>query len=224
MSQYRVKTAALVILTLCPWLASCSMGPNYVATEEPWRKQEELACLSSGLVRETRFVQSRSALGGPGVCGAERPFQMAAADSGRIAMKPPAMLRCPMVPSVDRWLATIVEPAARRHLGGSVAEIRVAASYACRPMNHVGGARLSEHGYANALDVSAFLLADGRVVTVKGGWNGSAEERGFLREVRARSCEVFTTVLGPGADAYHGDHFHLDLARHGRNGERRICK
>lgn len=221
--SYRVPVpiASLALVLLLP---SCGGGPGFVATEEPWRKQEELACLASGVVRESPFVQSRSALGGPSVCGAERPFQIAAADAGRVSLKPPAMLRCPMVPQVDRWLARIVAPAARRHLNTSISEIRVAASYSCRPMNHVGGARLSEHGYANALDVSAFIMADGRVVTIKGGWRGAPEEHAFLSEVRSRSCEEFTTVLGPGADAYHSDHFHLDLARHGRNGERRICK
>ena len=221
--SYRVPvTFASIALLL--FLPSCGGGPNFVATEEPWRKQEELACLASGVVRESPFVQSRSALGGPSVCGAERPFHIAAADAGRVLMKPPAMLRCPMVPQVDRWLARIVEPAARRYLGASITEIRVAASYSCRPMNHVGGARLSEHGYANAIDVSAFIMTDGRVVTVKGGWRGAPEEHAFLAEVRARSCEEFTTVLGPGADAYHSDHFHLDLARHGRDGQGRICK
>ncbi len=204
-------------------LPSCSSGPNFVAQDEPWRKQEELACLSSGIVQESPFVQGRSALGGPSVCGAERPFQVAAAN-GRVAMNPPATLRCPMIPSVDRWMANIVEPAAQRHFGTPIREIRVAASYSCRPMNNVGGGRLSEHGFANALDVSAFVMADGNTVTIKGGWNGSPQERAFLREVRSRSCEEFTTVLGPGADAYHGDHFHLDLARHGRDGTGRVCK
>ncbi len=217
--QFRVLTAIASALVL----PSCSMGPDFVAKDEPWRRQVEIACLSSGVVRESPLVQGRSALGGPSFCGAERPFQMAAAN-GRVAMNPPATLRCPMVPQVDRWMANIVEPAASRHFGVPVREIKVAASYACRPMNHVGGGRLSEHGYANALDVSAFILADSRVITIKGGWNGTPQERAFLREVRARSCEEFTTVLGPGADAYHGDHFHLDLARHGRDGQGRICK
>jgi hypothetical protein len=211
-------------LALVLVLASCGTGPSFVATEEPWRKQEEVACLASGAVQESPFVQSRSALGGPSLCGAERPFQMAAADGGRVGLKPSAMLRCPMVPQVNRWVSRIVEPAARYHLGASLAELRVAASYSCRPMNHVDGGRLSEHGYANALDVSAFVMTNGRVVTIKGGWNGAPEERAFLRAVRSGSCEEFTTVLGPGADAYHGDHFHLDLARHGRDGKGRICK
>ena len=91
-------------------------------------------------------------------------------------------------------------------------------------MNHVSGARLSEHGHANAVDISAFVLADGRTVHVKSGWWGAFAERNFLRAVHGGACSIFTTVLGPNYDANHRDHFHLDLARHGRDGEGRICK
>jgi hypothetical protein len=87
----------------------------------------------------------------------------------------------------------------------------------------VNGALLSEHGHANALDVSGFVLADGRVVSVRTGWQGASwPEQSFLRAVHGGSCRVFTTVLGPDYDSLHHDHFHLDLARHRDDG--RICK
>lgn len=116
----------------------------------------------------------------------------------------------------------VVLPAARYHLRANVVELKVAGSYSCRPMNHVHGGRLSEHGHANAIDLSAFVLDNGTVVTVKGGWWGALAERNFLRAVHGGACTVFTTVLGPAYDANHRDHFHLDLARH--NAEGRICK
>ena len=65
----------------------------------------------AGVVRATPFVQTRSALGGPSVCGATRPFEMSAAAAGRVQMRPAALLRCPMVPQVDRWISTAVLPA-----------------------------------------------------------------------------------------------------------------
>lgn len=211
--------ACLVLLWGCG-----SDGPNFVAKDEPWRGAEERACLNAGAVRATSFVQERSALGGPSVCGTEHPFEMSAALGGRVAMRPTAMLRCPMVPTVERWIADVVEPAARFHFATSVAELTVAASYSCRPMNHVDGARLSEHGYANALDISVFKLADGRSVSVKAGWYGDTRERAFLRAVHDGTCGYFTTVLGPEYDSNHRDHFHMDLARHGQDGLNRICK
>jgi hypothetical protein len=215
---------AVVGAALLVW--GCSSSQNsFVAKHEPWRADEEQACLASGLIRESPFVQVRSSLGAPSeFCGASRPFEMTAAAQGRVAMKPAAMLRCPMIPAVERWIQTVVEPAARAHLGVPLVEVKVAASYSCRPMNHVSGARLSEHGHANALDVSEFHLADGRAITVKSGWYGSDRERGFLRAVHDGACREFTTVLGPEHDAMHRDHFHMDLARHGRDGFSRICK
>ncbi len=201
-----------------------SQGPNFVAKDEPWRNAEELACLKAGAVHQSSFVQPRSALGGPSVCGTEHPFEMSAAMGGRVSMRPAAMLRCPMIPTVDRWVAEVVEPAARFHFRTSIAEVKVAASYSCRPMNHVDGARLSEHGYANALDVSAFTFVDGHTITVKGGWHGDSREQAFLRTVHDGTCRYFTTVLGPEYDSNHRDHFHMDLARHGGDGLTHICK
>lgn len=220
LSRVRVALPLIALLTL--W--GCSTAPEFVARNEPWRADEENACLASGAVRESAHLRGRSTLGGPSVCGAARPFEMSAAARGRIAMKPPALLRCPMIPQVERWMATAVEPAARLYLGAQVVELKVAASYSCRPINHQSGGRLSEHGHANALDISAFYLDDGRVVTIKAGWHGEAGERAFLRAVHQGACDSFTTVLGPDADRFHHDHFHVDLARHGRDGLTRICK
>ena len=206
-------------------LMGCSTGgPDFVAKHEPWRETEESACLAAGVVRQSPFLQTRSALGGPSFCGAAKPFEMSAADQGRVSMRPPALLRCPMIPQVERWVTNVVKPSAEYYFGMPVVEMKVAASYGCRPMNNQSGAKLSEHGYANALDVSAFTLVDGRVVTVKAGWCGAERERLFLRAVHAGACQEFTTVLGPNSDSFHHDHFHVDLARRGRDGRGRYCK
>jgi hypothetical protein len=218
------RVVPFVCLTLAAVLHGCGKGPDFIAREEPWRADDERACIASNIATANPFASPRSALGGPSACGALRPYDVSATAAGRVSLKPTATLRCPMVPAVDHWVRTVVEPAAREHLRTDMVEMKVAASYACRPMNHVSGGKLSEHGYANALDVSSFHLADGRVVTVKGGWKGTSDEQAFLRAVHQGACLTFTTVLGPKADAMHHDHFHLDLARHGRNGEIRICK
>lgn len=220
MYQSRVAIALAVLASLALW--ACSSRPTFVTKDEPWRADEERACLASGYVRESPFVTVRSGLGGPSVCGALQPFTVSATARGLVSLQPPALLRCPMIPAVEHWMERIVMPAARYYLRGNVVGLKVAGSYSCRPMNHVSGGRLSEHGHANALDISAFVLDNGTVVTVKGGWWGALAERNFLRAVHDGSCSVFTTVLGPDYDAHHRDHFHLDLARH--NAEGRICK
>ena len=118
-------------------------------------------------MRETRFISARSALGGPSVCGALQPFTVSATANGWVQMQPAALLRCQMVPAVEDWTQRVVIPAARYYYGVQVAELKVAGSFSCRPMNNVSGSFLSEHGHANAVDISGFVLADGRVVTVK---------------------------------------------------------
>lgn len=227
MSMSRI--AFLVSCALVPLLVhGCGRGDGgttFVAKREPWRAVDEAQCLKSGIVRESRFVHTRSLLGGPSACGAEQPFEMSAALDGRIQLTPPAILRCPMIPAVDRWVHDVVAPAARFHFGVPLDTLKVAASYGCRPINHKWGAKLSEHGLANAIDISEFHLADGRKVSVKGGWwSENVQERAFLRAVHRGACDSFTTVLGPHADIYHRDHFHMDLARHGRDGTYRVCK
>jgi hypothetical protein len=206
------------------WAGGCSQQPNFVAVEEPWRDEDERACLAAGVVRENTFITARAGLGGPSVCGALRPFWVAATAQGYVQLRPGALLRCPMIPAVEFWVERVVLPAARQHFGMSVSELKVAASYSCRPMNNADGARLSEHGHANALDISGFVLSNGHTVSVQTGWWGALAERNFLRVVHQGACRVFTTVLGPGYDANHRDHFHLDLARHGHDGLGRICK
>jgi hypothetical protein len=141
--------------------------------------------------------------------------------AGPATVTPAATLACPMVSQLDLWIANAVQPAAMRWFGQPVAEIRQISAYSCRGMNGNPRARISEHAFGNALDVSAFTLADGRRVTVKNGWRGLPEERGFLRDVHAAACEQFTTVLGPGSNIYHYDHLHFDLMR--RASGNRIC-
>jgi hypothetical protein len=89
-------------------------------------------------------------------------------------------------------------------------------------MNGNPNAHISEHAFGNALDIAAFVLADGRKITVEKGWHGIPEEQAFLHDVQAAACEVFTTVLAPGSNVYHYNHIHVDLMRH--NNGRHICE
>jgi len=139
-----------------------------------------------------------------------------------VEIKPTATLACPIVSALDQWIANAVQPAAQKWFGRPVAEIKQISAYSCRGMNGQAGARISEHSFGNALDIAAFVLADGYRITVKDGWRGSPEEQGFLRDVQGAACDQFTTVLAPGSNAFHYDHIHVDLMRRGSG--RRICE
>lgn len=123
-------------------------------------------------------------------------------------------MTCPVARQFARWAREAVQPAASRWLGSPVRRIETFGTYGCRTVNSQPGARLSEHAYANAVDVSAFLLADGRRVTVAQGWNGDdADVRRFLRDLHQAGCRRFAIGLGPDSDAFHYNHFHFDMGR-----------
>ena len=123
-------------------------------------------------------------------------------------------MRCPLARAFAAWVRESVQAEAQRQLGSAVRRIESFGTYACRPVNSQAGARLSEHGLANAVDVGAFVLADGRRVTVLEGWNGGDERvRAFLRSVHRAGCGRFSVGLSPDSDAYHYNHLHFDLGR-----------
>jgi hypothetical protein len=145
-----------------------------------------------------------------------------------VRLEPTALLTCPMAAGLHQWITTAVQPAARNSLKTQVTVIHVAASYVCRSRNGVAGAKLSEHGRVNALDMSGFDFANRDAASVAGDWgspagtSGRAPEGSFLAIAQKAACPIFTTVLGPGSDPYHGSHFHLDLIAR-KNGWR-ICQ
>ena len=149
------------------------------------------------------------------------PQRQPVAASMPVEIKPMATLACPIVSALDRWIAGSVQPAAMKWFRQPVAEIKQISAYSCRGMNGQAGAPISEHAFGNALDIAAFVLADGRRITVKNGWRGSPEEQGFLRDIQGAACDQFTTVLAPGSNQFHYDHIHVDLMR--RPSGRRIC-
>ena len=185
---------------------------------EPWRAQAEEACLAQRLVQPSAYMALSSKIDGPGVCGIDHPFKVAAFTGGSIGLKSNVTLACPIIPRIDTWLDEIVKPAAMMYFGVPVLDVK-AGSYSCRPRNNQRGAKVSEHAFGNALDVMAFILADGREITVVKGWRGDPAEQEFLREAFVGACRYFNTVFGPGSDSFHHDHLHLDLARHNPRGD-----
>ena len=120
-------------------------------------------------------------------------------------------MSCPLARQFARWVREDVRPAAERHLDSPIRRIETFGTYACRNVN--GSGRLSEHAFANAVDVSAFVLADGRRITVLDGWNGEGDARRFLRALHQAGCRRFAITLGPDANRDHRDHFHFDMGR-----------
>jgi hypothetical protein len=159
-------------------------------------------------------------LAGPGECGASDVVRLEAIvlpDKTRVTISPAATLRCGMAESIALWLRNDVAPAAAA-LGAPLAEIVNDSSFDCRGRNRIVGARLSEHGKANALDIRALKLTNGTVIEL----TNPIVSKEFRSTMRKSACERFMTVLGPGSDGYHESHVHVDLAERARG--YRLCQ
>jgi hypothetical protein len=177
------------------------------------------ACRAA-LTEDIAIAPSIPDIQGAGGCGGTDLVKLEAIvlpDKHRVAVTPAATLRCSTASAIADWVRTDIAPLTAK-LGSEISVLDNFDSYECRGFNRIPGAHLSEHGRANALDVRAFKLADGRSI--------SLTDRSVSRELRETVlhsvCARFMTVLGPGSDWYHEDHIHLDLAE--RRNNYRICQ
>jgi hypothetical protein len=120
-------------------------------------------------------------------------------------------IRCPLARALALWTRETLQPAARDAFGSRVAKIESMGGYSCRNIIGGRGTGLSEHATGNAVDIGAFVLADGRRVSIRQGWSGADDERAFLRQIRGDACKHFQTVLSPDYNGAHFDHLHFDL-------------
>lgn len=143
---------------------------------------------------------------GEGPCA--RPDRTRLSDYPLAPSSPP--VTCPVAAALEVWRTKSVEPAAREIFGTGLARIEHLGAFSCRRMYSDPSAAWSQHATANAIDVSAFVLEDGRRINILRDWDGDEAEARFLREVRDGACGVFATVLSPDYNAAHADHFHFD--------------
>lgn len=161
-----------------------------------------------------------------GVCMAQSPLEVTALNlNGKtVELTSPIQTNCEMATALVDW-AQDVDAYAKAALDSALVALQTGTSYMCRA--RVGGAEqfTSEHGFANAIDVVGFTLADGRSIAVKDNWlPATTPEAKLLRQSHGAACGKFTTVLGPEANADHEDHLHLDLGCHGQTCTAQICE
>jgi hypothetical protein len=172
------------------------------------------------LTEAIAIAPSIPAISGPGGCGGDDLVRLEAVvlpDKRQVAVKPAAILRCPMAAALADWIRSDMAPFATG-LGTALSDLDNFDSFECRGRNRVTGAKLSEHGRANALDVRALKFTNGQSLSLTDRTVAREQREAVLRS----ACARFTTVLGPGSDWYHEDHIHLDLAE--RRGGYRICQ
>jgi hypothetical protein len=154
-------------------------------------------------------------------CGYEDAVRFAAGGAMDIAYSPSDLgTSCPVAAALALWEWHVVQPAAFQHFGQKVAAIDHFGSYSCRRIYGRSEGSWSEHATANAVDIAAFRLEDGRRITVVGDWKEEGRKAAFLRDVRDGACRLFATVLSPDYNEAHRDHLHLDQAERGALGWR----
>jgi hypothetical protein len=153
-------------------------------------------------------------------CGIEDAVRLEAVvlpDGARVALAPPAVLRCSMAEAIVEWVRTDIASLTLT-LGSALRGLDNYASYHCRSRNNIRGAILSEHGKGNALDIRLIRLANRTTVA----WTDPSVSKEFREKLRRSACARFRTVLGPGADGYHETHVHVDLQE--RRSGYRMCQ
>lgn len=219
MMRVAACTLALLALGACSMLPGgrapapprgASGGPSQTLAV-PRPRPETQRCLANLDSAGASFAPVPDRYHAPGcqVLGSVR-LDRIAGDTGGFSLANLGPVACPLAGAFAGWARFGVDRAARQMLGSGLARIETMGSYSCRKV--AGTMRLSAHSRAEAIDIGAFILEDGRRISVKSHWNdGSDQERAFLRTVHTSACKRFGTVLGPAYNAAHADHLHVEL-------------
>lgn len=182
--------------------------------------QKERACRSRLRKMGVRF-KAVERIHGKGKCGIKYPLEIAGLPGG-VKLSGRTVLNCRAGEALAEWTVKTAAPAAQKRFKSKLIRIDQYASYDCRTRNSKPGAKISQHSLGNAIDLGRFHMANGTIVDVASRPLPGMPKRRFMKTLRDAACTYFTTVLGPGSDVHHKDHFHFDIASR-RNGYR-YCK
>jgi hypothetical protein len=131
-------------------------------------------------------------------------------DHSPIAFNEDVVATCSLTAALY-WYQLRLEDVAQRDLHSTVARIDQLGTYSCRNVDSAKVGPRSQHATANAIDIAAFRLADGRVISVAKDYGKPTQAGHFLDDAHDAACGLFNTVLGPRYDHPHATHFHLDM-------------
>lgn len=181
-------------------LAAAAPAPGAPAAKPSGKATRKGSVCGDRDIRGAELVPITSKTTG---CGLAEPVKVTMISG--VALNPAATISCDTAAALKQWIETGMEPAFGNR---QVIELRIAGSYTCRSRNNVRGARISEHGKGNAIDIAGFVMSNGTTWTVENDYNKT------IRKAYKAGCGIFGTTLGPGSDGYHEDHLHFDIAHH----------
>jgi hypothetical protein len=228
MHQFTPKAfvCAIVLLIASALVAKSETAP--LPRERPPVPGDQISASKIGSERSSCQLQlseiaefkSMPPITGPGECTATDVVDVNAVvlhDGHRVVFSPVVTLQCSMAEAVAHWIRDDVAPTLDA-LSMSLRGVETLESFGCRTFNGISGAKLSEHGHANALDVHSLKMANGTVIE----FANATVSKPLREQLRQTACARFSTVLGNGADAYHENHVHIDLMQ--RTNNYKICQ
>jgi len=143
-----------------------------------------------------------------GGCSVEYAVRLSSASGMAIKYSP--LLTCRMASELVKFTEETLQPVANQMFGARIKTMSHIGTYNCRSMRQYPGI-VSQHGFANAIDVAGFELEDGTEINVANDWTGSSVKAVFLKEIADAGCESFRVAVSPDSDANHWNHLHWDM-------------
>jgi hypothetical protein len=206
-----------------PPLADVDPDDDYVVAPPEVIPDCEARLREAGVVFRAAELPIRTATAKHPTCGTPQAVVYLHGPAG-IRYNVAPVVSCGMALGLARFEQALNEEA-ERYLGQKVSRVEQGGTYNCRKMARFDF--VSEHAYANAIDIRSVTLKSGRKITVLAGFGklgGPAKrpESLFLRALANRLYDegTFSVVITPFFDALHRDHIHLDLARYRTDGSR----
>lgn len=181
------------------------------------------SCHATLAALAVRFAPTAAPAAGA-TCLIDDPVRLEAirVDGAEIAWPDRPLVSCAFAVTLAEFTRDVAQPLARALAGRPLTAFGTGGGFECRGRNRAAGARISAHGRGLAVDIAWFAFEGGMRERIDAP--GAAPARRFVAALRKAACGWFTTVLGPGSDAAHADHLHLDREPRGRSGESRFCQ
>jgi hypothetical protein len=132
------------------------------------------------------------------------------------------VLACRFARPFGHWIGDLVAPLVAGIKATELKAVRTGPGFECRNRNGSATGKLSAHAEGLAIDIAGFELANGTTLRIKPDAGAASDPA--LAALRTAGCGWFTTILGPGTDAAHHDHLHVDIEQHGSSDRYRICQ
>ncbi|EMG7900180.1 extensin family protein [Enterobacter hormaechei] len=161
---------------------------------------------------QRRLIRTQAVADSAGECPLSNVVRVR--DFGPVSLNSSFLASCPLALSSALFVSQQARPLTKTWTGSELARIEHLGSFACRNIYSRPDARRSEHATADALDISAFRLANGQRVTVLNGWKAEKMQP-WLQALLSASCGYYGNSLGPDYNAAHANHFHLGMRGYG---------